>query len=229
MSKSHDGNECKPGGCVNPSFTGETANQLGLRDLPCSACELPSVVALRIVFRLIYCCILCLTALTGLLPAREIPELPLIYKATALEGYIKLAGKKFDLPLKSLRGALLKDGYVVVSKSRIPIQKVKWSEVLEKLRFKGIKGGAITSGPSDVILRKVPDGYRGRTVRPLVIVQRGKYHFIKVTVTLRTNLETEIIDGKLTMKAPVKVQALGLTANGMITLEAEQMELPPFP
>lgn len=181
------------------------------------------------VFRFISCCILCLTALTGPLPAREIPVLPQLYKATSLEGYIKFAGKKFNLPLKSLRGALLKDGYVVVSDNRIPIQKVKWSEVLEKLHFKGIKGGAVTSGPSDVILKKTRLGSRGRAKRPLVIVQRGKYRFIKVTVTMRTNLETEIIDGKLTMKAPIKVQALGLTANGMITLEAEEKELPPYP
>ena len=31
------------------------------------------------------------------------------------------------------------------------------------------------------------------------------------------------------MKAPIKVLALGLTANGMITLEAKEEELPPFP
>jgi hypothetical protein len=179
--------------------------------------------------RIFSCCLLCLTAMTALLPAQEVPELPVLYKATALEGYIKFAGRRFDLPLKPLRDALLKDGHVVVTKNRIPIGKADWSKVLENLKFKGITGSAMASGPSDVVLRKTRLGYRGRAKRPLVIVQRGKYHFIKVTVTMRTNLETEIIDGNLTMKAPIKVQALGLTANGWVILEAEEKELPPFP
>lgn len=184
---------------------------------------------LATVSRTISCCILCLTALTILLPAQEIPELPVLYKATALEGTIEFAGQKFELPLKSLRGALLKDGYVVLTKNRIPIKKANWGKVLEDLKFKGITGSALALGPSDVVLKETRLGYRGRAKRPLVIVQRGKYHFVKVTVTMRTNLETEIIDGKLSMKAPIKVQALGLTANGTITLEAEEKELPPFP
>jgi hypothetical protein len=181
------------------------------------------------VSRIISCCILCLTALTALLPAQEIPEIPVLYKATELEGYITFAGRKMDLPLKPLRAALLKDGYVVVTKNRIPIAKTNWEKVLENLKFKGITGRAVASGPSDVVLTKTRFGYRGKAKRPLVIVQRGKYHFIKVTVTMRTNLETEIINGNLTIKSPIKVQALGLTANGMITLEAEEKELPPFP
>jgi hypothetical protein len=167
--------------------------------------------------------------LTILLPAQEIPELPVLYKATTLEGHIKLAGQKFALPLKPLRNALLKDGFVVVTKNRIPIGKANWSKVLADLKFKGITGSALASGPSDVVLKETRLGYRGRAKRPLVIVQRGKYHFVRVTVTMRTNLETEIIDGKLSMKAPIKVQALGLTANGMITLEAKEKELPPYP
>ena len=181
------------------------------------------------VSRIFSCCILCLTALTVLLPAQEIPELPLLYKATAVEGYIKFAGKQFDLPLRPLRAALLKDGYVVVTKNRIPISKTNWEKVLENLKFKGITGSAIASGPSDIVLKKTRFGYRGKAKRPLVIVQRGKYHFVRVTVTMRTNLETEIIGGKLTMKAPIKVQALGLTAHGKVILEAEEKELPPYP
>ncbi len=181
------------------------------------------------VSRLISYCILCFAALTLLLPAREIPELPVLYKATVVEGYIKFAGQKKDLPLKSLRAALLKDGYVVVTKNRIPIEKANWAKLLENLKFKGISGRAVASGPSDVVLTETRSGYRGLAKRPLVIVQRGKYHFVRVTVTMRTNLETEIIGGKLTMKAPIKVQALGLTARGMITLEAKEKELPPYP
>ena len=152
----------------------------------------------------------------------------MFYKATVVEGYIKFVGQKKALPLKSLRAALLKDGYVVVTKNRIPIEKTNWSKVLENLKFKGITGRAVASGPSDVVLTKTRFGYRGRAKRPLVIVQRGKYHFIKVTVTMRTNLETEIIGGKLTMKAPIKVQALGLTAHGMVILEAKEKQ-PPYP
>ena len=167
--------------------------------------------------------------LAPLLPAQDLPELPVLYKATSLEGYIKFAGKRFNLPLKSLRGALLEDGYLVVTNNRIPIHKANWSKVLENLHFKGITGGAVTSGPSDVILKEGRDSYHGKARRPLEIVQHGKYHFIKVTVTMRTNLETRITDGKLTMNAPIKVQALGLTSNGMVTLEAKEEALPPFP
>ncbi len=179
--------------------------------------------------RFLTCCLLCFAAMTALLPAQGVPELPTLYKPTALGGYIKFAGKKIILPLKPLRAALLKDGYVVVTKNRIPIGKANWSKVLEDLKFKGITGSAMASGPSDVVLNKTRRGSRGRAKRPLIIVQRGKYHFIKVTVTMRTNLETEIIDGRLTIKAPVKVQAIGLTAKGWVTLEAKEEELPPYP
>jgi len=182
------------------------------------------------VFRIISYCLLCLSASSLLLPAQDFPKVPELYKPTSLEGYIKFAGKTFNLPISSLRGALLKDGYVVVINHRIPIAKVKWSKVLENLQFKGIEGGAVTSGPSDIVLKEGRrGGYYGKAKRPLVIVQHGRYHFIKVTVTMRTNLETRIINGKLTMTAPIKVQALGLTANGMVTLEAEEVELPAFP
>ena len=134
--------------------------------------------------------LLCLSAWAPQLQAQNWPDLPTFYKAASIEGYIKFAGERFDLPLKSLRAALLKDGYVIVTDNRIPIGKANWSKVLENLKFKGITGSAVASGPSDVVFKETRLGYRGRAKRPLVIVQHGKYHFVKVTVTMRTNLET---------------------------------------
>ncbi len=178
-------------------------------------------------FRVAALCVLMVSVFLPVVRAGDVATLPILYQPNALDGYVKFAGKRIDLPVIELRNALLKNGFVVVKDGRIPVQKVKWEKVLEKLHFKGITGGSVASGPSEVILKGNSQGYQGRTRRPLVIVQRGKIHFVKVTAIMRTNLETKIVDGKLTMTAPVEVKALGLTARGVIRLEATQVELPP--
>ncbi len=150
------------------------------------------------------------------------------YKPTAVEGYVRLFGKRMALPIQPLRAALLRNGVVPVQDNRIPVQLVKWDEVLEEFRFRGVKGSAEASGPSAIVLREDARGFSGSCRRPLFVRQRGKVRFIPVTVTMNTNLETKIRGDILSMEAPVTVKALGVSAQGRITLLAEKMDTPPW-
>lgn len=151
------------------------------------------------------------------------------YKPTELSGYVRIAGKTLKLPLKELRAALLKNGVVVVQDKRIPVDKVKWAEVMEEFRFKGLDGPASTSSPSSVVLWKRGDEFIGRTSTPLIITQKGKVKFITVKARMDTRLDTRIRGDILIMQAPVRISALGVTAKGRITMRATRMPTPPFP
>lgn len=151
------------------------------------------------------------------------------YKPTSLEGSVRFAGRTYELPIKELRKALLEKGVLPIVRNRIPVKRVKWADLVEEFRFKDIKGTAYASGPSNIILQRRPKKFVGKTNRPLVVKQKGKYKFIPVTLVMRTTFPTEIKDDKLTMVAPVEIRALGLKAKGSIVLKAKKQELPPIP
>lgn len=151
------------------------------------------------------------------------------YKPTELSGYVKLGGKRLDLPLKELRAALLKNGVVVVKDNRIPVQKVRWARMMERFQFKNLRGPASTISPDHLVLRERGDGFIGYTSKPLVITQKGKVKFVTVKAKMNTHLETWIKGDVLTMEAPVRISALGVTAKGKIVMKARRQPLPPIP
>lgn len=150
------------------------------------------------------------------------------YKPTELRGSVKLFGRTYELPLQPLRRALLDKGVVPVTNNRIPVNRVRWAELVERFKFRDIGGKAYAYGPSNVVLRKSGKRFVGRTNTPLLVKQKGKYKFVSVTVTMRTNLPTVIKDDVLTMNAPIEFSALGVTAKGSIVLEATKVETPPI-
>jgi hypothetical protein len=152
-----------------------------------------------------------------------------IYKPTELSGYVKLGGKKFNLPLKELRAALLDDGVLVIRNNRIPVDKVNWARLMEKFRFKGLKGRATVKSPNQIVLRERGDDFIGQTSEPLIITQKGKVKFITVKAKMNTRLVTKIEDDLLEMEAPVTISAFGVTARGRIEMKAKRQPLPPIP
>lgn len=154
------------------------------------------------------------------------------YKASEVEGHVKLAGQRLNLPIRPLRAALLRDGWVIVRDNRIPIRKARWAELLEEFRFKGIDGEATVEAPSDIRFRRDGKRWIGRAKKPLVVTQKGKYRkgflSVSVTVKMRTSLPTKVRGDLLRMDAPIEIKALGLTARGSINLTAKR-ETPPLP
>lgn len=151
------------------------------------------------------------------------------YKPTELSGYVKLGGKTFNLPLKELRAALLDDGVLVIQNNRIPVDKVNWARLMEKFRFKDLKGRATVTSPNQIILRERGDDFIGQTSEPLIITQKGKLKFITVKAKMNTRLQTKIEGDLLEMEAPVTLSALGVTARGKIEMKAKRQPLPPIP
>jgi hypothetical protein len=149
-----------------------------------------------------------------------------LYKPTNLTGYVRLAGEKLNLPLTPLRNALLTNGLVPVQGNRIPVKPTKWEPVLESFKFKGIRGKARGSGSTSIRLRPAPRGFRGSTSDPVTVKMKGRYKFVPVTMTMRTRLQTRIIDGTLTMSSPVEISVLGISMKGSIELTARQIEIP---
>lgn len=162
----------------------------------------------------------------GFAPLARAGEADGFYKPTELSGYVKLGGKRFKLPLADLRAALLKNGMVVVQDNRIPVQKVKWAEMMERFHFKNLHGPASTTSPSSVVLQPRGDHFVGHTRKPLVITQKGKVKFITVKARMNTNLETRIEGDMLTMEAPVRISSLGITAKGRIEMKAKRVPPP---
>ncbi len=158
----------------------------------------------------------------GLAPLLPAGEADGFYKPTKLSGYVRLGGRKFDLPLGELRVALLKNGMLVVQDNRIPVRRVKWAEMVERFRFKGIRGPASTTSPGNLHLRKQGGHFVGRTRQPLIVIQKGKVRFVTVKARLSTNLDTRIEGDTLTMKSPVSISAFGVTARGMIEMKARR-------
>lgn len=171
-------------------------------------------------------------ALCGMLAAA--PELRVggadgFYKPTSVEGSVRFAGRNFKLPLKALRKALLEKGVVPVVSNRIPVKRIEWEDLVEDFEFREIKGKATASGPSNIVFTGKGERYVGRTRKPLIVRQKGKYRFVPVTLLMRTHLRTVIKGNKLTMTAPIEIHALGLTSRGWIRMEAVKMDPPPFP
>lgn len=165
----------------------------------------------------------------GLAPASIAGGADGFYKPTELSGYVKIGGKRLNLPLKDLRAALLKNGVVVVKDNRIPVRKVRWAEMMERFHFKNLHGPASTTAPDNLVLKEHGDGFIGYTSKPLVITQKGKVKFVTVKAKMNTRLETRIKGDELTMEAPVRISALGVTAKGRIAMKARRQPLPPFP
>lgn len=171
-------------------------------------------------------------ALCGILLAA--PELRVggadgFYKPTSVEGSVRFAGRNYKLPLKSLRRALLEKGVVPVVSNRIPVKHIEWEELVEDFEFRKIDGKATASGPSNIVFTEQGKRYVGRTRKPLVVKQKGKYRFVPVTLLMRTHLHTVVKGDNLTMTAPIEIHALGLTSKGFIRMKAVKMDPPPYP
>lgn len=151
------------------------------------------------------------------------------YKPTSVEGSVRFAGRDYKLPLAALRKALLEKGVVPVVSNRIPVKRIEWEDLVEDFQFRKIKGNATASGPSNIVIDKRGERYVGRTKRPLIVKQEGKYGFVPVTLLMRTNLHTVVRGDKLTMTSPIEIRVLGLTSKGWIRMEATKMDPPPLP
>ena len=150
-----------------------------------------------------------------------------IYKPTRITGFVRFGGEKLDLPLAPLRDALLTKGLIPVQGNRIPVNPTKWEPVLEGFRFKGIRGKARGSGPNVIRIAPARRGFTGSTPSPVTVRMKGRYKFVPVTMTMRTRLQTRIVDGRLTMKSPVTISVLGINMKGSIELNARQLALRP--
>lgn len=151
------------------------------------------------------------------------------YKPTSVEGSVRFAGRNYKLPLTALRKALLEKGVVPVASNRVPVKHIEWEKLIEEFEFRDIDGKATASGPSNIVFTEKGERFVGRTQKPLVVSQKGKYRFVTVTLLMRTNLETVVKGDKLTMTSPIEIRALGLTSKGWIRMEATKMKQPPFP
>ena len=151
------------------------------------------------------------------------------YKPTTVEGSVRFAGRDYRLPLAALRKALLEKGVVPVVSNRIPVERIEWEDLVEEFQFRKIKGKATASGPSNIVFTKKGNRYIGRTRKPLIVEQKGKYGFVRMTLLMRTDLYTVVQGDKLTMTSPIEIRVLGLTSKGWIRMEATKMEPPPFP
>jgi hypothetical protein len=149
-----------------------------------------------------------------------------LYKPTSLTGYVRLGGEKINLPLAPLRNALLTNGLIPVQGNRLPVNPSKWEPVLEGFKFKGIRGKARGSGPTTLRLTPAHRGFRGSTSDPVTVKMKGRYKFVPVTMTMRTRLQTRILDGTLTMSSPVEISVIGISMKGSIELTARQLEIP---
>ena len=150
------------------------------------------------------------------------------YRPTSLTGYVTVLGKKVDLPLGKLREAMLRKGVVVVRSNQVPVQTSKWGAVLENLGLFGIRGKASATGPGRIVLRKNPQGYAGRTAKPVTIQIRGRYKRIPVTVTMRTSLDTLVAGETLTINSPVRLTVRGISFNGRVKMQAKRLSIFPW-
>lgn len=155
-----------------------------------------------------------------------------IYKPTGLEAYVTLAGKRISLPLGSVRDALMREGWIVIYENRIPIKKPKWELVLERMNFLGIKGNASVSAPENLVFRnregRPESMFFARSAFPMQIRMSGRYKWVPVTVTLRTNLDTTIKGDSFVMDSPLSISVSGVvTAKGRIRLTAERKDVVP--
>ena len=154
-----------------------------------------------------------------------------IYKPTQLEAYVTLAGKRLNLPIGTLRSALLKRGLLIVRNQRAPIQKSKWEPVLEKFKFLGIKGNASVSAPDHLVFKRSQSGNRdrfsGKLSKPLRISMKGRYRRLPATVVMRTPLNATIQRDTLRIDAPLSVSVFKITAKGRLRMTAERKAILP--
>jgi hypothetical protein len=150
------------------------------------------------------------------------------YRPTSLQGHVTVLGRQIDLPLGKVRDAMLTNGVVVVRANRMPVRTPRWGRVLENLGLFGIRGYANATGPDKIVLRKNRRGYAGRTATPVTTKIRGRYKRIPVTITMRTSLETLVVDDTLTIDAPVRISVRGIGFDGRVNMETKRVRLLPW-
>lgn len=154
-----------------------------------------------------------------------------IYKPTSLQAHVTLAGKRLNLPVQPLRNALLRNGLILVRNHRVPIQRTKWREVLEKFNFLGINGNAYVTAPENLNFKRSQNGkkdwYAAKLAQPLRIRMSGRYKWVPVTVEMKTSLNSTIRDGNFVIDAPLTVSVLKIKASGSLRLTAERKSLLP--
>ena len=148
------------------------------------------------------------------------------YRPTHVSGSVRLAGRTYDLPLGSLREALLTKGIVPVISNKIPIRPAKWGTVLDEMGLFGIHGKTNVSAPSSIVLHSRGSGFAGKAPRPVVVRLKGKYKHLPVTITMGTSLNTTVEGDVLKMNSPLRIKLLGMTFNGSVRMVAQRMELP---
>jgi hypothetical protein len=148
------------------------------------------------------------------------------YRPTQVSGSVRFAGRTYDLPLGSLREALLTKGIVPVTSNRIPIRPAKWGDVLNEMNLFGIHGKTNVSAPSSIVLHARELDFAGKAPRPVVVRLKGKYKHLPVTITMSTSLKTTVEGDVLKMNSPLRIKLLGITLNGSIRMVARRMELP---
>lgn len=180
------------------------------------------------------CCIACLITFGASSASAQDEPRPTpdgIYKPTSLEAYVTLAGSRLNLPLRSVRTALLRDGLIPIQDKRIRIQKSKWGPVLEKFNFLGIDGNASVNAPDLLVFKRHPNGpdnrFLGQLAYPLQISMSGRYKWVPVTVRMQTPLRSTIKGDTLQIDAPLSVTVLKITATGRLRMTAERKQLLP--
>jgi hypothetical protein len=167
-----------------------------------------------------------LALLPGSLSAQLLPPNG-FYRPTELRASVRAGGKTYKLPLGALRSALLKRGVVPIIDRRMPIQRDKWGRVLQDFGFLGIRGPTLVGGPSELNFRESRVGHSGRTVKPLVVKMKGRYKWVRVTMYLKTRLDSRIVDDRFIMHAPVRITVIGISLKGHIHMEAKRLN-PPY-
>jgi hypothetical protein len=149
-----------------------------------------------------------------------------IYKPTSLEAYVTFAGKRLNLPIRTLRTALLRDGLIPVRDKRIRIQKSKWGPVLEKFNFLGIDGDASVQAPDNLVFKRdttgADDRFSAQLSYPLHVSMKGRYKWVPATVRMKTPLNSTIKGDNMLIDAPLSITVLHITAKGRLRLTAER-------
>jgi hypothetical protein len=149
-----------------------------------------------------------------------------IYRPRELEGYVNFAGRRYDIPMSTLRRTLLTDGVLWVRHNRVPIHADRWARFLEDLRLGGIRGKATSRGPSRLRLRPDGDGkLTGRTENRVNAQLKGRYKLLPVRVSMRGFVHGVLQGDDLTLTAPLRVSVLGVEAKGQVRMEARRRHI----
>ena len=145
------------------------------------------------------------------------------YRLTGVSGKFTMDGETITIPGSVLKSGFLRQGRLVVSDSKIPIYPSKWKSLMDNFNYMGFTGSVSIKGPRSLVLHKAGSGYSGSTTRPVVLKISGDYLGMAITMTMKMKFKAKQQGDKLTITAPVSLDAMGLvTMKGNVRMVAKR-------